>query len=108
MGLALKKEDIEDTINKAHIEDGFDELNKAMIMMVDDEPTTMEVVKAFLEDAGFTNFILIEKSTEAMKALEHLRPDLLLLDLIMPEVSGFDILQAIRTHEKFKHLPIIS
>ena len=82
-------------------------LLNATIFMVDDEPTTMEVVQAFLEEAGYRNFVLIEKSSEAMASLEKQRPDLLLLDLVMPQVSGFDILKAIRVHPKLKHLPVI-
>jgi diguanylate cyclase (GGDEF)-like protein len=39
--------------------------------------------------------------------LEETRPDLLLLDLLMPEISGFDILAAVRAHPKFKYLPVI-
>jgi len=84
-----------------------EQLLNATIVMVDDEPITMEVVKVFLEEAGYRNFVLIDKSSEAMAALEHQRPDLLLLDLNMPQVSGFDILKAIRTHPKLKHLPVI-
>jgi diguanylate cyclase (GGDEF)-like protein len=82
-------------------------LLNATIFMVDDEPITMEVVQAFLEEAGYRNFVLIEKSTEAMASLEKQRPDLLLLDLVMPVVSGFDILKAVRAHPKLKHLPVI-
>ena len=87
--------------------EGFQNLLNATIMMVDDEPTTMEVVQAFLEEAGYHNFVLIEESSQAMNALEETLPDVLLLDLIMPEVSGFDILEAVRVHPKLKHLPII-
>jgi diguanylate cyclase (GGDEF)-like protein len=79
----------------------------ATIFMVDDEPITMEVVQGFLEEAGYHNFVLIEKSSEAMASLEKQRPDLLLLDLLMPQVSGFDILKAVRMHPKLKHLPVI-
>jgi diguanylate cyclase (GGDEF)-like protein len=82
-------------------------LLNATIFMVDDEPITMEVVQAFLEEAGYRNFVLMEKSTEAMASLEEKRPDLLLLDLVMPKVSGFDILKAVRAHPKLKHLPVI-
>jgi diguanylate cyclase (GGDEF)-like protein len=82
-------------------------LLNAAIFMVDDEPITMEVVQTLLEEAGYRNFVLIEKSSEAMASLEKQRPDLLLLDLVMPEVSGFDILKAVRAHPKLKHLPII-
>ena len=85
----------------------FDQLLDANIFIVDDEPTTMDVVKAFLEEAGYHNFVLIEKSGEAMAILEQQRPDLLLLDLMMPEVSGFDLLRAVRDHEKLKHLPVL-
>ena len=76
-------------------------------MMVDDEITTMNVLKTFLKESGFNRFALIEKPTEAMAELENFRPDLLLLDLVMPEVSGFEILQNVRELEKFENLPII-
>lgn len=85
----------------------FQQLLNATIFMVDDEPITMEVVQNFLEEEGYRNFVLIEKSSEAMASLEKQRPDLLLLDLVMPEVSGFDILKAVRVHPKLKHLPVI-
>jgi diguanylate cyclase (GGDEF)-like protein len=82
-------------------------LKDAKIMIVDDEPINIEVVQAFLEEDEYRNFVTVEDSTKAMKLLEESRPDLLLLDLMMPEVSGFDILSAVRIHPKFKHLPVI-
>ena len=50
---------------------------------------------------------MIEDSSKAVEAIEETRPDILLLDLMMPDVSGFDILGAIRERPKLKHLPII-
>jgi len=82
-------------------------LKQAKIMIVDDEPITIDVVRATLEDEKYCNFITVDDSTQAMKILRETRPDLLLLDLNMPEVSGFDILAAVRAHPKFKYLPII-
>ncbi len=82
-------------------------LTDSTIMIVDDEPINIEVVQAFLEEEGYTTFITVEDSTRAMKILEEKRPDLVLLDLQMPEVSGFEILAEAREHPKFKHLPII-
>ncbi len=79
----------------------------ATIMIVDDDPIILEGVKVFLEDAGYRKLILVEKSSEAMKRLEETEPDLLLLDLVMPDVSGFDILQSVRAHPQFEHLPVI-
>ncbi|MBW2368560.1 MAG: EAL domain-containing protein [Deltaproteobacteria bacterium] len=82
-------------------------MNDAKIMIVDDEPINIDVVQAFLEEKGYHNFVTLEDSTQAMDTIEETRPDLLLLDLIMPEVSGFDILSAARAHPRLKHMPII-
>ena len=90
-----------------HLDDKYQNLKNAKIMIIDDEPINIDVVQAFLEDEDYFNFITVEDSTRAMKVLEEARPDLLLLDLLMPEVSGFDILKAARAHPKFKFLPII-
>jgi diguanylate cyclase (GGDEF)-like protein len=87
--------------------DDFAQLRQASIMMVDDEPITMEVVQTFLEDAGYRKFILVEDSTRAMGELRERRPDVLLLDVVMPEVDGFDILQMLRSDSDFTHLPVI-
>ncbi len=90
------------------MKDGFQQqLLDAAIMMVDDEPITMKVVQAFLEEAGYGKFVPVEKAIQAMKTIEETHPDILLLDLIMPEVSGFDILSAVRLHPRLRHLPII-
>jgi len=82
-------------------------LTQATIMMVDDEPTTMEVMQAFLEDAGYEHFVLVEDSSRAMTEIEEHKPDILLLDLMMPEVSGFDILKQIKAHSQLMHLPVL-
>jgi diguanylate cyclase (GGDEF)-like protein len=87
--------------------DDFEQMKYATIMMIDDEPITMEVVRTFLEDAGYRNFILVEDSTRAMQQLRDYRPDVLLLDVVMPEVSGFDILGMLRQEPEFSHMPVI-
>lgn len=87
--------------------DDFKQLQHAKIMMVDDEPLTMEVVQMLLEDAGYREFHLVDDSTRAMAELEAHRPDVLLLDVMMPEISGFDILKMLRRNTEFGHLPVI-
>lgn len=79
----------------------------ATIMMIDDEMITMEIVQTFLEDDGYCNFYLEDKSAQAIESLEKVMPDILLLDLVMPIASGFDVLAAVRKHEKFEHLPVV-
>lgn len=82
-------------------------LMESTIMMVDDEQINMEIIQIHLEEAGYKNFILTDKSEEALSIIEKSRPDILLLDLQMPGVSGFDILGEMRADENLKHIPVI-
>ncbi|MEJ6123718.1 EAL domain-containing protein [Vibrio sp. 2-Bac 85] len=83
------------------------QLKNAVIMMIDDEPILMEILQSFLEDEGYQNFINIEDSTLAMEKLKLNPPDILLLDLKMPIVNGFEILREVRSHELLKRIPVI-
>ncbi|MBT8139851.1 MAG: EAL domain-containing protein [Gammaproteobacteria bacterium] len=85
----------------------FSSGGSAVIMMVDDEPIMMELVETYLQEHGYDNFVAVEHSPSAMQKMQECSPDLLLLDLNMPEVSGFEILQSVRETDEFKHLPII-
>lgn len=82
-------------------------LTDATIMMIDDEIITMEIVKTFLEEEGYGDFYLEDQSSRAIESLEKVIPDMLLLDLVMPGLSGFEVLKQVREHPKFKHLPVI-
>ena len=79
----------------------------AVIMLVDDEPTTLDVVQILLEDAGYSQFVTTSDSTSAMELLEQSRPDLVLLDLNMPNVDGFDILATIRMDRSLARIPVV-
>ena len=79
----------------------------ASILMVDDEPINMDVVQAYLEDAGYSNFITTSDSTCAMDIIRQKKPDVILLDLVMPEVTGFDILEQLQSDESLAYIPVI-
>ena len=79
----------------------------ALVMMVDDEPAVIEVTHAFLEDAGYRRFVPATDSTEAIALLLRERPHVLLLDLNMPKMSGFDILAQMQADKVLKHIPVI-
>ncbi|MEQ9638706.1 MAG: EAL domain-containing protein [Alphaproteobacteria bacterium] len=87
--------------------DAFDQLQSAHIVMVDDEPIMLEITATLLEDAGYSNFSAIEDSSQAMDILTQGRPDILLLDLVMPDVDGFAILEGVRNSSELEHLPVI-
>lgn len=85
----------------------YSQLKKSTIMLVDDEPVMLDIVQALLEEEGYQRFVSVEHSPEAINRMINSNPDILLLDLDMPEVNGFEVLTQVRSHEKFQHLPVI-
>lgn len=81
--------------------------NDAVIMMIDDEPLVMEVLETSLREYGYQFFEKIEDSRIALDAIGKHRPDLVLLDLNMPHVDGFEILRALRANPDTRFLSVI-
>ncbi|NIR29528.1 MAG: EAL domain-containing protein [Gammaproteobacteria bacterium] len=79
----------------------------ATIMIVDDEPTMIEILQTFLEEAGYENFVTTTESGPALSLLPKTMPDVVLLDVMMPGITGLEILSWIRSHEALKHTPVI-
>lgn len=77
------------------------------VMMIDDEPMLTEVIGTYLEDAGYRHVVGINDATVALQKVRELNPALVLLDLVMPGVSGFEILQALRQDEQLRYTPVI-
>lgn len=76
------------------------------ILIVDDSETNLVLLEAILEDAGCN----VEKAYSAKEALVSLTrsiPNLILLDLLMPNENGFDLLKRLKSNGIFKDIPII-
>jgi putative two-component system response regulator len=84
-----------------------DTIKTARIMIVDDEPINVKVVQKHLQGRGYTNFITTTNATLAMEKLRSEHADIILLDIMMPEVSGIEILQQIRSDTQLAHIPAI-
>jgi DNA-binding response OmpR family regulator len=76
-------------------------------MMIDDEALAIEVTKLHLEEAGFIHFVSTTDATKALALLAEIEPDLLLLDLKMPGLTGFQILERMETEGILKDVPTI-
>ena len=83
------------------------EVIDSKVMIVDDEPLNVRVLRKYLETVGFTRFITTSDALQALPMLEEERPDILLLDIMMPGISGLDILEIVREHSLLKFLPVI-
>lgn len=79
----------------------------AKIAIVDDEPINIKVVRKYLQGAGYSNFITTTDSTKAMELLAAEKPDVVVLDVMMPQVDGIQVLQSIRQHEEIGHTPVL-
>jgi len=76
------------------------------ILCVDDEPYNLELLSAILEPAGY-NVVKANSGKEALSILEQKHIDLILLDVMMPEIDGFEVTKMIKSSEKWQNIPII-
>lgn len=82
-----------------------DKLNKT-ILIADDEPDVRTYLQTLLEDNGF-DVILAENGKEAVEKAASDKPDLVTLDITMPEESGSKALKELQVNEATKNIPII-
>jgi diguanylate cyclase (GGDEF)-like protein len=78
-----------------------------VVMMVDDEQLNLEVLQTFLEEAGYRDFVSVTEPEKTLGLLAERHPDVMLLDLVMPGMSGFEILERMRADETLRHIPVI-
>ena len=76
------------------------------ILIVDDEPNIVMSLDYLLRRKGFDVFIA-RNGTEALESLANSLPDLVLLDIMMPDVDGYDICDYIKTTPHLKHIKVI-
>ncbi len=84
-----------------------DTTKSAKIMIVDDEPINVTVVRKYLQGFGYSNFVTTNESTSAVEMAIRERPDIVLLDIMMPEISGIEVLQQIRDIPALQHVPVL-
>ena len=75
------------------------------VLVVDDEPTITEVVARYLQRAGYRTALAAD-GAEALAAASEQRPDLVVLDLMLPKMGGLEVMRRLREHDQ-PRLPII-
>lgn len=79
---------------------------KKKILVVDDEPNIQKMLKTLLEINDYT----VETASnggEAIDKVKEISPNLVLLDLVMPKVDGYEVLETLKRDEKTKNIPVI-
>lgn len=80
---------------------------EAKILIVDDEPMSIKLLSKILTRAGYSNIFSTTDSLRAFELYCKIRPDLLILDLNMPHMDGFEIMGKLRSIPEESYLPII-
>ncbi len=84
----------------------MNEIENSKIMIVDDQPSNLSVIFEYLT-AFNTDLMLIQKGQEAIEIAEIKKPDIILLDIIMPEMNGFDVCRKLKENKNTEDIPVI-
>ncbi len=107
-GIAVSKPLAQPTQAGAADRDHQEMITKSKIVIVDDEEINILFVKRHLKQFGYHNFFSTVDSTQAMSLIHESRPDVVLLDVRMPKISGLEILAMMRNHKALEHIPAIA
>ena len=77
------------------------------ILVADDKDTSRELIRTVLEQAGYSVFEARDGG-QAVRAAGEIRPDLIILDLHMPILDGFQVIAQLRADQRFTHSPIVA
>lgn len=77
-----------------------------ILLIIDDEKIARETIKMLLFREGY-EMVFAENAYEALAALEEVEPDVILLDVMMPEMDGFTLCQKLKSKPHLQHIPII-
>jgi two-component system alkaline phosphatase synthesis response regulator PhoP len=77
------------------------------VLVVDDEASILKLVATRLRLAGYEVTVAMDGQMALMKILEEPGPDLIVLDVMLPKLNGYEVCTTIRQNPRFKHVPIV-
>ena len=80
--------------------------NQTSILLVDDSTTNIALLEAIFEDKGY-QIIKAQNVSDALSSIVRKKPDLILLDLLFPKVSGFDFFEQLQDNDETRSIPVI-
>jgi len=84
----------------------MDRSSLPLILIVDDSTTNLVLLEAILQEEGYKTDTAFN-AKEAFAIIERNKPDLILLDLLIPQVSGFDILEKLKANLATSEIPVV-
>jgi len=86
--------------------DSLSQATKSTIMVVDDNPDLVTLIRAFLEQKEFYVLCAYD-GPQALAGIEKQKPDLILLDIMMPEMDGLEVLRRLKAAPETSSIPVI-
>jgi len=80
--------------------------NGAKILVVDDDPINRDILASFLLNEGY-DVLCKEDGESALKAMPSYLPDLVLLDIMMPGIDGFEVTSRLKSSKEYQHIPVV-
>ncbi|MBK1988652.1 hybrid sensor histidine kinase/response regulator [Sphaerospermopsis aphanizomenoides BCCUSP55] len=80
--------------------------NPAKILIIDDEPDNFDVIDALLDIEGY-ELSYVANGQQAFDLLAHFQPDVILLDVMMPQMNGIQFCEKFKSNPQWKHIPVI-
>ncbi|MDW8327231.1 MAG: response regulator [Anaerolineales bacterium] len=80
--------------------------NKKRVVCVEDEPAMIDLIRLILERKGY-EVIGANGGREGLDVIQREKPDVVLLDLMMPDMDGWEVYQKMKAHEQTKDIPVI-
>jgi CheY-like chemotaxis protein len=77
-----------------------------LVLIIDDSVTNVFLIESVLIEYGYSVMTALS-AAEALVRLNKQKPDLILLDLLMPQISGFDFIKQIKQNDNFSEIPVI-
>ncbi len=82
-------------------------IDQMTILAIDDDPTSLRFIQMLLERGGYRNVRTCATATEGLERVKEDPPDLILLDIVMPDMDGYQFSARVREFEATQHLPIL-
>lgn len=83
------------------------DLSKQSIIVVEDESFLSKVLAERLEDEGFGHIDVAGNGEEALAMIKNHNPNIVLLDMILPKMNGFEVLEILQADPKLKKIPVL-
>ncbi|MEW5994963.1 MAG: response regulator [Candidatus Zixiibacteriota bacterium] len=81
-------------------------LDGAKVFVIDDEPEITELIQSFLEEQGY-RVLTVNDPHLAVEKARNFKPDVILLDIIMPDVDGYELCQKMKSDAELGHVPVV-